>query len=130
MPQTAAEQQDPLRIYSIGNKESEFGSEILTSKRLDYLDIFVLTLLVGGSRSGYKLYKDLRSEFETQVSFGTLYPRLRRLEKERIIIATKSAETSKISYELAPNGLELLKTNVREMKALAEKLSGLLQTVR
>lgn len=111
----------------MANHESEFIDEVFGQKRLDYLDIFVLVLLARGCRSGYRLYKQLQSEFGTQVSFGTLYPRLRRLEKEGILFATKSIETAKISYEVAPKGLELLKTNVREMKELAEKLSELLQ---
>jgi len=124
---TDSEEENSLGPALLESEALDFFGEIYGQKRLDYLDTFVLALLTSGSRSGYKLYKQLKSEFGTQVSFGTLYPRLRRLEKAGILLASKSVETGKRSYELTPRGLELLRTNVREMRELAEKLMQILQ---
>lgn len=39
-----------------------------------FLDLFVLSLLNGGSKHGYEIMQDLRTKTGTRIGAGTLYP--------------------------------------------------------
>jgi len=52
-----------------------------------FLDLFVLSLLNGGSKHGYEIMQDLRSKTGTRIGAGTLYPLLYELEERKLVTA-------------------------------------------
>jgi DNA-binding PadR family transcriptional regulator len=82
------------------------------------VDLAMLSLLDSVPMTGYALRKMLVSQFGLKTSYGTLYPRLKSLEKSGIIkysdnIRLFSARKSGISYELTPNGKQVFAFNLR-----------------
>jgi DNA-binding PadR family transcriptional regulator len=67
------------------------------------LDLAVLGLLRDGPRHGYDLKKHLASLGFLRVSFGSLYPALRRLEKRGLIEAVRASGTRK-AYRVTDEG--------------------------
>ncbi len=78
------------------------------------LDFAILGLLMERPRHGYELRRALGELGFWKVSFGSLYPSLRRLEKREAIQATKVSGRRK-AYEITDEGREvfdsLLKTD-------------------
>ncbi|MBL0884893.1 PadR family transcriptional regulator [Myceligenerans indicum] len=72
------------------------------------LRLYLLALLVEGSRHGYELMTELADRFggTYKPSAGTIYPRLARLEEEGLVRRVPAAEASgrKAPYELTPAG--------------------------
>ncbi len=50
-----------------------------------FLDLFVLSLLNGGSKHGYELMQELKSKTGTRIGAGTLYPLLYELEERKFV---------------------------------------------
>ena len=71
------------------------------------LDLAVLGLLRRGSRHGYDLKRQLAELGFFRVSFGALYPALRRLEKRGFIEAMRPS-TRRKAYRITPDGLVAL----------------------
>ncbi len=71
------------------------------------LDLAVLGLLRRGPRHGYDLKRQLADLGFLRVSFGALYPALRRLEKRGLIVALRPTARRK-SYRLTPAGIAAL----------------------
>ena len=67
------------------------------------LDLAVLGLLRSGPRHGYDLKRYLAELGFRRISFGSLYPALRRLEKRGLIVAVRSGGRRK-SYRLTEDG--------------------------
>jgi len=67
------------------------------------LDFAILGLLHDEPRHGYELKRALGELGFWQVSFGSLYPALRRLEREGLIAATKGGGRRK-AYEVTEAG--------------------------
>ena len=67
-----------------------------------------------------------------RVSFGTIYPFLRRMERKGIIKSNKDASTGRIYYELTRRGRQVQKRISKEVKESqkewGEKLLGILET--
>ena len=89
-----------------------------------------LELMKDGPIYGY----ELTSKFETmakghiQISYGTVYPILRRMEKSGLTKSTKDEASSRVYYELTPKGKlaqEKFASNIEETKKyLSGKLLG------
>lgn len=71
------------------------------------LDLAVLGLLRRGPRHGYDLKRQLAELGFVRVSFGALYPALRRLEKRGLIVALRPSARRK-AYRLTETGVEAL----------------------
>jgi len=79
---------------------------------------------------------ELTSRFEKmtkghiQISFGTVYPILRRMEKSGLISSTKDGSSGRVYYELTPKGKlaqEKLASDMEETKKILNgKLLGFL----
>ena len=67
------------------------------------IDLAVLGLLRTRPRHGYELRTHLASLGLTRLSFGTLYPALRRLEKKGFIEALRQSDRRKV-YQLTDTG--------------------------
>ena len=71
------------------------------------LDFAILGLLREQSRHGYELKRALGELGFWQVSFGSLYPALRRLEKRGHIVGTRETGRRR-SYRMTPEGRNAL----------------------
>jgi DNA-binding PadR family transcriptional regulator len=89
----------------------------------------VLTVLsqLGTEQYGYSL-KQLLSEQGLEIDQGTLYPLLRRLEKQGLLDSEWSIETSRPRryYVLNDTGRETLETLKQEWNELTSVMEGLL----
>lgn len=72
------------------------------------LDFAILGLLQDESRHGYELKRALGDLGFWQVSFGSLYPALRRLEKQGFIQA-EAGQSRRKAYRLTAEGSERLR---------------------
>lgn len=77
------------------------------------LDFAVLGLLRRGPRHGYDLKRQLAELGFRRVSFGSLYPALRRLEHKGWISALRPSARRK-AYELTPEGMAALEVLLSE----------------
>ena len=108
----------------ISNMLKGFSSKV-------YQPVF-LWLMKDGPVYGY----ELTSKFEKmakgyiKISFGTVYPILRRLEKSGLISSTKDEPSGRVYYELTPKGKlaqeKLARDIEKTKKILSEKLLGFL----
>ena len=73
------------------------------------LDFAILGLLMEGPRHGYELKRALGELGFWKVSFGSLYPALKRLEKRGAIEASAGTGRRK-SYEITDQGREIFDT--------------------
>jgi DNA-binding PadR family transcriptional regulator len=65
-----------------------------------------------------------------KVSYGTIYPFLRRMERRGIIRSRKDGKTGRVYYELTQSGIDAKKDVMKRMKEyqneMEEKLLGVL----
>jgi PadR family transcriptional regulator PadR len=78
---------------------------------------------------GYTLRKTL-TERGLPIDEGTLYPLLRRLETQGLLVSQwrEQDKRSKRFYRLSPDGRRLLKTLVEEWHGIQASLEGILST--
>jgi PadR family transcriptional regulator PadR len=78
-------------------------------------------------RYGYTLRKAL-AEQGLEIDEGTLYPLLRRLESQRLLISEWREEDkrNKRFYRLSPDGKAILKQLSAEWKAITASIDGIL----
>ena len=90
-----------------------------------YEPIF-LRFMKDGPVYGY----ELTSRFEKmtkghiQISFGTVYPILRRMEKSGLISSTKDEPSGRVYYELTPKGKLVQEKLASDMEETKKILSG------
>lgn len=91
------------------------------------LRLYLLSLLESGPKHGYELITALADRFggTYRPSPGTIYPRLARLEEERLVRRVDDGRKS--TYALTDAGLAELAARSGELAALEE---GLAETVR
>ena len=94
----------------------------------------VLSILVGGRTYGYQLQTSLRdaSRNLVQISAGTLYPLLHRLEADELIRSEWDESTGRRRkwYELTRAGRQRLASQARQWEAYVTCVRSLLDTVR
>jgi PadR family transcriptional regulator PadR len=79
------------------------------------------------AKYGYSLQQQL-GEAGLEIEQGTLYPLLRRLEEQGLLISQWNVEGSRPRkyYELSPDGTELLQGLSEEWRDLVDVVNGLL----
>lgn len=96
-----------------------------------FVDLQILSLLHCQRLTGYSIRKNLNSRFGILISFGTLYPRLKFLEKihvlRSVVASRSSSATSVVTYELTEKGIEDLRmgliayqNSLRQMEQILE----------
>lgn len=82
------------------------------------LDVCVLTALMKQDSYGYQIIKDLQEVIE--ISESTLYPILRRLEKNGQLTTYTQEHNSRLRkmYSITPLGLEKIKSYVQDLEEL------------
>jgi len=100
------------------------------NKLADLLDLLLLSRLWIKPVGGYQLRNDLWKEFGIRVSFGTLYPYLKNLERTRFVFLEESQADHKMKkiYRLTPSGMSALKFNVVAIVKIANTLRPILDS--
>jgi DNA-binding PadR family transcriptional regulator len=80
--------------------------------------VLILTSLVGGSKHGYGLIKDIEQLAGVSLGPGTLYGALSRLEQQGMVVALP-AEDRRRPYEITPGGAAALRTYLESVQRLA-----------
>ncbi len=90
------------------------------------LDALVLSIVSYESTYGYKITQDVRSVMD--VSESTLYPVLRRLQKNQLLETydREFAGRNRRYYSITEKGSRQLETYRREWKVYEEKIDNLL----
>jgi PadR family transcriptional regulator PadR len=80
---------------------------------------------------GYTLRKAL-AEHGMEIDEGTLYPLLRRLEAQKLLVSEWREEDkrNKRFYRLSPDGTQMLKQLLAEWKSIDSSLTGILKERR
>ena len=110
--------------------DSPTGSEVLENLRLELRrGCLILAVLaeLRTERYGYTLRKAL-SEQGLEIDESTLYPLLRRLETQGLLISEWREEDkrNKRFYRLSPDGKAILKQLSAEWKSINASLEGIL----
>ncbi len=86
------------------------------SWRMAFVDLQILALLHSQRLTGYSIRKNLNARFGILISFGTLYPRLKFLERIQVlrsIIESRSPHSpGVVTYELTEKGADDLRTGL------------------
>lgn len=86
------------------------------SWRMAFVDLQILSLLHSQRLTGYSIRKNLNTRFGILISFGTLYPRLKFLERSHVlrsVVASRSPNSpGVVTYELTDKGMDDLKTGL------------------
>ncbi len=101
--------------------------ELKLETGLSFLDLVILSLLDSSPMTGYVLKKRLVWQYRLKASFGTLYPRLKTLQKEGIlkdseIFGKFASRSSGTNYQLTPLGRKILDQNLRRFDGLLQKI--------
>jgi DNA-binding PadR family transcriptional regulator len=95
-------------------------------------EVMFYLALKDGPAYGYELATRFRNmtQGHIKVSFGTIYPFLRRMERKGNIKSTRAEESSRVYYSLTPKGrtaqTKILKRIKESQKEWEEKLLGIL----
>jgi DNA-binding PadR family transcriptional regulator len=95
-------------------------------------EVMFFLALKDGPAYGYELATRFRkmTRGHIKVSFGTIYPFLRRMERRGIIKSTRDAESSRVYYALTAKGrtaqTKILRRIKESQKKWEEKLLGIL----
>jgi DNA-binding PadR family transcriptional regulator len=86
------------------------------SWRMAFIDLQILSLLHSQRLTGYSIRKNLNARFGILISFGTLYPRLKFLERVHVlksVVASRSPNSpGVVTYELTEKGVDDLKSGL------------------
>src|SRR5579872_1946635 len=101
------------------------------SWRMAFVDLQILSLLHSQRLTGYSIRKNLNSRFGILISFGTLYPRLKFLERiqvlRSVVASRSSASSSVVTYELTDKGMDDLKTGLVAYQSSLKKMEQILE---
>ena len=96
-----------------------------------FVDLQILSLLHAQRLTGYSIRKNLNARFGILISFGTLYPRLKFLERIHVlksVVANRTTSaTSVITYELTEKGMDDLKSGLVAYESSLRKMEQILQ---
>lgn len=103
---------DNLYYVMYSNMHKEVYMDIQLKKGL--LDLMVLASIKYEDSYGYKIIQDISSIID--ISESTLYPILKRLEKQKLVKTYKTTHNSRIRkyYQINQNGLEKLKQSIED----------------
>ncbi|HYB04449.1 MAG TPA: PadR family transcriptional regulator [Nitrososphaerales archaeon] len=101
--------------------------ELELDPELSFLDLVILSLLNSSPMTGYVLKKSLVKQYRLKASYGTLYPRLKTLQKEGILkdsenLGKFASRSTGTNYELTPLGRKILDQNLRRFDGLLQKI--------
>ena len=96
------------------------------NKTLSMITIYILLSLVDNDLTGYELMKEVKklSMGDLTLYTGTLYPKLKKLEIEKLVEVTGIKVTGRqnIRYKLTKEGKEYLNNQMNALEELALKI--------
>jgi PadR family transcriptional regulator PadR len=107
--------------------EAYLGENIQTQFRRGALELCVLAVLARGDEYGYEITSRLTRDME--VNEGTVYPLLRRMQKEGLVstYSVKSASgPSRKYYRLTASGRSALRMHRSEWEAFQKAMTNIL----
>jgi len=120
---TQEQNDEESQVTTVPSKLETHQPSPYTNKVADLLDILLLSRLWMKPMGGYQLRMDLSREFGIRVSFGTLYPHLKNLERSKFTVQESRADRpKKIVYRLTPLGKSALKLNAIAIIKIANTL--------
>jgi len=114
--------------------EPSISAELFENLRLELrrgcLVLAVLATL-RAEQYGYTLRKALADQ-GMEIDEGTLYPLLRRLESQGLLVSEwrEEEKRNKRFYRLSPDGKQILKQLLAEWEAIGTSLDGILKEAR
>lgn len=94
------------------------------------MDLQILSLLRAQRLTGYSIRKNLNARFGILISFGTLYPRLKFLERIQVlksVVTNRSTSSSSIvKYELTEKGMDDLRSGLVAYESSLRKMEQIL----
>ena len=113
---TVEERKDESEGLQTSETESVLFESSRRSWRMAFVDLQILSLLHSRRMTGYSIRKNLNSRFGILISFGTLYPRLKFLERiqvlKAIVESRPPSSSTVVTYELTPKGVMDLRTGL------------------
>ena len=110
------------------------ATETQASWKMGFLDLQILSLLCSLPMTGYCLRKNLHLRFGIWISFGTLYPHLRFLEKIQVLSSSSKSRTPTsaevITYELTAIGRADLRRGLASFQNSINIVKELVRFVR
>jgi DNA-binding PadR family transcriptional regulator len=100
------------------------------NKMIDLLDLLLLSRLWTRPMGGYELKNEMMREFGMRLSFGTIYPHLKNLEKARLIsleIGERSRKKKNV-YRLTSEGTSALKFSTIGLIKIANDLRPIIDS--
>ncbi len=98
------------------NEQDVFEGNRRRSWRMAFVDLQILALLHSQRLTGYSIRKNLNARFGILISFGTLYPRLKFLERiqvlKSVIVSRSPHSPGVVTYELTDKGAEDLRSGL------------------
>ena len=107
---------------------NELYARWLTQARKGWLEFFLLLVLSGGRSYGYEIATRLREATGADLAEGTLYPLLKRLERDGLVAAqwdTETGTTPRKYYAITSGGAALLARMRDEWAAWNESVEQL-----
>jgi DNA-binding PadR family transcriptional regulator len=100
------------------------------SWRMAFVDLQILSLLHSQRLTGYSIRKNLNARFGILISFGTLYPRLKFLERvqvlKSVVVGRSSSSSSVVKYELTEKGMDDLRSGLITYESSLRKMEQIL----
>jgi len=116
IPAALAEKKNDSNVEMGGYSKSAGTQSSRRSWRMAFVDLQILSLLHSECLTGYSIRKNLNARFGILISFGTLYPRLKFLERIQVLksaVASRSPNSpGVVTYELTQKGMDDLKTGL------------------
>jgi len=101
------------------------------NKTFSTITIYILLSLVDQELTGYELMKEVKklSMGDLTLYTGTLYPKLKKMEIEKLVEVTGVKVTGRqnIRYKLTKNGKIYLNDQMNDLKELALKIKNRLE---
>lgn len=96
------------------------------NKTISIITIYILLSLVNDELTGYELMKEVKkfSEGDLTLYTGTLYPKLKKLEIEKLVEVSEVNITGRrnIKYKITKEGIEYLNNNMNNLEELVLKI--------
>jgi DNA-binding PadR family transcriptional regulator len=98
------------------------------NKQFSLITTYILLSLVDNNLTGYELIKEVKKH--NMILFtGTLYPKLKKLETDNLIIVsgTKITGRQNIRYKITKEGIKYLNNNMKSLEILVLKIKEKLE---
>jgi len=131
--QSLIEQNESVTKTVLADSNIAGASEIQASWKMGFLDLQILSLLCSLPMTGYCLRKNLHLRFGIWISFGTLYPHLRFLERIQVLSSSSKSRTPTsevITYELTARGRMDLRRGLASFQNSINVVEELVRFVR